>query len=1121
MTGLIRASLNNHYAVTVAVLSVIVIGLAALFNVPIDILPVFKSPAVQVLTFYGGMPAANIEKDITNRMERWTGQAAGTKRQESRSLIGCSIIRNYYYDDIDPNGALTQVNSLASAAIPNLPPGTLPPVILPYDPTGVTPVCIVALDSKKETESILYDVGRYEVRNYIMANPGAVAPVVYGGKIRAVIAYLDRTKMQARGLSPVDVMNALDSSNLFLPTGDVKFGKLDYDMDSNSMFNYPKEMERIPIKMERGRPLYLGDVAKPKDAALIQTNVVRVNGRREVYIPVYRQQGASTLDVVGTLKEELPGMQARLSRSDINLKLVMDQSIYVQKSIASLVLEGVLGAVLCSLVILVFLGEWRMTLIAVMTLPISVLSACIFLYYTGNTINIMTLAGLSLAIGPMVDSAIICLENTHRHLGMGASPRKAAFLGASEVAMPEMVAMCCTLLVLAPLAMMPGMGTFLFRPMATAVAFAMISAYILSRSFVPARCMLWLKPHASGHGEHGHQGHPAPHSRNPIARAFAAWERLIDRGIHRYVQLLKIILRARLLVVLSAFGLLAVILGLGLLILKREFFPEVDAGAFEMYVRASTGTRIEQTENQIEEVEKVVRDALGEDLETIISELGVTADWSAAYTPNAGPMDAIVRVQLKEDRDRSAQEYVALLRKRFEGDSRFNGLEFAFDAGGMIRSAMNEGKSTPINIQLTGKDLNKLHEIAQTIQREVRDVTGVVDCRIMQRLDYPEYFINVDRTKAADVGLTQREVMMNLVASFNSSIAFNKNNFWIDPISHNQYFVGVQYFENDIKSLKTLEDIPITSSRQSRSVPLGNIATVTRTTVPAEVNHTTLQPTIDLTMGVQGRDLGHVADDIYKIVERFGEPRKQEHKLKIWKLNLRWTTTVKGEWLPYEPGEQNNVLGGSKLTLSGEYLRMQETFVFMGYGLAGASLLIYFLMVALFKSYITPLVVMAAVPVGLIGVVLLLAVTGTAINVQSLLGVIFMVGIVVSNTVLLTDFAGNLSVQEHLSPHEAIIKAASIRVKPVVMTAFAAFFALIPMSLGLERGSEANVPLGRAVIGGLLAGLVTTLLVVPCLYSLVVKHSPPQHEEDDLGPDRPVTPAPPAGEVSSASGIRV
>ncbi len=419
MTWLIELALNNTRAVTVAMLALVLLGVLALLMIPTDILPVYDRPGVQVLTFYSGMPAESISHAITNRMERWTGTAGGMLRQESRSILGCSIVRNYFHSDIDPNGALTQVQSLALAEIPNLPPGTLPPIVLPYDPTDTVPSCIVAVDSSSEGESALYDVARYEVRNRIMSSPGANAPVVYGGKVRCVLAYLDPIKLQARRLSPVDVMEALDRYNVFLPTGDAKFGDLDYAIDSNSMFQVIEHMKDIPLRVQPDKVDFLGDVASPEDAHFIQTNVVRINGKREVYIPVYRQHGASTLKVVDHLRDALPSWAPGLSRPDINLKLVMDQSVYVRQSIKSLAIEGLLGAILCSLVILLFLGQWRMTIMAVLTIPIAVLASLFLLYITKQTINIMTLGGLALAIGPMVDSAIICLENTERHLSKG------------------------------------------------------------------------------------------------------------------------------------------------------------------------------------------------------------------------------------------------------------------------------------------------------------------------------------------------------------------------------------------------------------------------------------------------------------------------------------------------------------------------------------------------------------------------------------------------------------------------------------------------------------------------------------------------------------------------------
>ncbi len=652
----------------------------------------------------------------------------------------------------------------------------------------------------------------------IMSNPGAVAPVVFGGKVRAVMLYLDRQKMQARGLSPLDVMKAMDNYNLFLPAGDAKFGDTDYAIDSNSMYDLVNQMGDMPLRTQYGNAAFVKDVATPKDDAFIQTNIVRIGdakgpSRRQVYIPIFRQLGSSTLTVVDTLKAQLQGMQDRLTRPGIDLKLVMDQSVYVRQSIASLVQEGVLGAVLCSLVILLFLGQIRMTAIAIMTLPLSVLAAAVCLYAAGNTINVMTLAGLSLAIGPMVDSAIICLENTHRHLGEGASPEEAAYKGASEVALPELVSTLCTFLVLAPLALMPGLGVFLFKPMALAVAFAMIAAYILSRTFVPSRSAQWLKPHAHDDEAKGRDRSGL----RPLGGDDRPGDRALRQGARRRHEPPEDDDRRRL-------HLLALTLGVLIQPIRREFFPEVDGGAFEMTVRAPSGTRIEVTEKRIAAVEEFLRKEIPKhDLELIVSELGVTPDWSAAYTPNAGPMDAIVQVQLAEHRERSAQEYVDKIRNALREDGGFADLEFAFDTGGMIRGALNEGKSTPINIQVTGKNMAKAAAVAAAIQDRVAKVDGVVDARVIQRLNYPEYVVNVDRTKAADLGLTQEDVMQNVVAALNSSITFNKKNFWIDPVSHNQYFVGVQYPEKDITSLETMLDIPISSGikgpRRSRSGP--------------------------------------------------------------------------------------------------------------------------------------------------------------------------------------------------------------------------------------------------------------------------------------------------------------
>ena len=1073
MKGLIRFSLSNPYAIIVLALAIAVLGAISLENIPVDILPVFKSPAVQVLTFYQGMPARGIEKDITVRMERWTGQANGMRRQESRSIIGASIVQNMFQPDVDPNGALTEVISLALAVIPNLPPGTLPPVVLKYDPTATTPVALVVVKSKTEPEQILYDVGRYEVRNMIMQIPGASAPVVIGGKLRAVLLYLKESEMQNRGLSPAQIMRAVDNYNLFFPSGDVKIGDKDFSLSSNSMFDTVERMKDIPLNSEPGKFEFLRDVADPRDSAFIQTNIVRVDNRKQVYIPVYRQVGASTLTVVKGLKESIADMKSRLSRSDIELEVVMDQSIYVKESISALEWEGTLGAILCSLVILVFLGQWRMTFIAILTLPLSVLTAIIGLKFLGQTINVMTLAGLTLAIGPMIDSAIICLENTHRYLGMGAPPKEAALNGASEVAMPELVSTLCTFLVLAPLAFMPGMGQFLFLPMFLAVFFSMTTAYFLSRTLVPCFSAYLLKPHVEEHHE----------PKNALARGFARWQKFLEHCIHLYGRALEVVLKHRGKTIAIGFGTLLVTVVVLVPFMRRDFFPEVDSGAFEIAARANSGTKLEVTERLITQVEDYIKKTIDpEDLKLVISEIGVTADWSAAYTPNSGPQDAILKIQLTPERSKTSQEYIRILRAGLSKDPRFTDLEFSFDSGGLIRGALNKGRSSPINIQLTGKNQDLLFPLADKIRNELRKIDGIVDCRVIQRPDAPELTLEVDRAKAAQLGLTQADVMENVIAATNSSITFNKKNFWIDPVSHNQYFVGVQYPESSIKDLYDLYKIRITSPKTGKTIPLANVASIHQGKVPTEIHHVNIQSAIDLTMNVEGRDLGHVSEDVADVLHKFGD----------YVGNSAWAT-----FDPRFP-EQHKRLEGSKIVFSGEYRRMQNTFGnLLLYGML-AILLIYFLMVALDKSLIVPLAVMLVVPLCLVGILPMLFLTGSAINIQSLLGFIFIVGIKVANTVLMTDYAQELRRHEGLSPIDAIRKAARLRVRPVTMTALAAFFAMIPTALALEKGSEANAPLARAILGGLLAGEPATLFVLPALYAVLVRDKKKPEEEQGI-----------------------
>jgi multidrug efflux pump subunit AcrB len=704
-----------------------------------------------------------------------------------------------------------------------------------------------------------------------------------------------------------------------------------------------------------------------------------------------------------------------------------------------------------------------MTIIAILTLPLSVLVGIVCLQYTGQTINVMTLAGLTLAIGPMIDSAIICLENTHRHLTLGADPKEAALNGASEVAMPELVSTLCTFLVLSPLALMPGMGKFLFLPMTLAVFFAMSSAYLLSRTFVPCASAFLLK---------GHNGHFET-DRGAIVRAFGVWEGWINRGIEYYVHALDAVLRHRGAVIGVSFSLLAVTLVALVPVMRRDFFPEVDSGAFEIAVRAPAGTRIETTEKYIEKAEQFVKEHIrDEDLDLIVSEIGLTADWSSAYTVNSGTMDAVMKVQLKPERSKSSQEYIRILRREFARDARFSALEFSFDSGGLVRGALNEGSSSPLNIQLRGTNQAVLFRLADKLKKAVQQVDGVADARVLQRPNAPELTIVVNRSKAAELNLTQEDIIKSVIAATNSSISYNKRNFFIAPDSGMQYFVGVQYPEQKFKTKQDVLNIFITGPKQHTPIPLWNVAEIVDTEVPTEIHHVNLQKAIDLTMNVEGRDLGHVSNDVARVLAEFGKAEGD------------------GTWVPYDPRTRDKTpLVGSRIVLTGEYTRMQDTFRNLGKGLILASLLIYFLMVALDRSFIVPLAVMLIVPLCLVGILPMLFITGSAINVQSLLGFIFIVGIKVANTVLMTDYAQELRRHEGLSPIEAIRKAAALRVRPVTMTALAAFFAMIPTALALEKGSEANAPLARAILGGLIAGEPATLFVLPALYALLVRDS--------------------------------
>jgi multidrug efflux pump subunit AcrB len=1209
---LIKASLKNPYMVATLVFMILVLGVLAIVAIPKDILPVFKAPAVQILTYYQGMPAESVEKTITNRIERWVNQAPGAAKIESKSVVGASVVRVYFRDDIDPNSALTMTNQLAQGTLPTLPPNTLPPVSLPFDPTGTMPLGVLTVSNPHMDEAKVKDLARIDVRNMLGAVPGCVAPVVVGGKDRTVLVYLRPKDLQARHLSPLDVVAALRQGNLMISPGTAYFGPMQVLLDSNSMVKKVEDLNDFPIRSKPGDAVYLRDVGEAKDSYAIQTSRVRIDGHDQVYVPVYRQQGASSLSVATGVKDYIAYMESRLPEGT-KLDFVMDQSLYVKDAIHSLIEEGLVGACLVSVMILIFLGNWRMTVIASMSIPLAILGAIVCLHVTGNTINAMTLGGLALAIGPLVDDAIVELENNHRNYHLGKSRIRAALDGCAEVMIPVMVATCTTVIVLAPIALMPGMGGFLFRPLALAVGFAMATSFLLSRTFVPMMCAKFLPDvHNRGTGRMLAGGSHGPahavHADDPdlepswtalrfqigvflgnlggiaagvllgnmlagptgaslgivagsflgsLAPLFVLWrsgrlvprlffvlanvlvtvalsgavanlasdippdwrtqlgtglkyaalggllaviavwvgrfivgrshrtERYITSATRSYERLLALALRHRILVLSAILGLfvasLMLTFGIG-----REFFPQVDGGQITIYMRAPSDTRLDAAEKRVADVERFVEKNIpATERDVIVSEMGLDPDWSVAYTANSGQQDAIIRVQLSEKRQASAQEYAIRLRHLFAAEPRFADLRFNFDTGGMISTALNLGASSPIDIQVEGGKGQAPFELAKAIRNRIADVKGAADVRVQQRLDAPYLIIDVDRKKAADMGLPADDVLLQVVAAMNSSVSINRN-FWIDTDTNNQYFVAVQFPEDPNRTLDDVLNVPVTGGKQDTGVTLRTLVSIRNDSGAVEVNHFSLYRTFDIMVNTEGRDIGSVAADIDRRLQGM---------------------EVKGGAITHGKKSGNyEVPGGIHLHMRGEYEHMNQSFRDLALGLALAALLVYLLQVALFRSWVGPFIIMLTVPLGLIGVLTMLFVTRTTLNVQSAMGVIFLVGIAVNNGVLLVDFANK---QRKLGApiHKAITTAAAIRFRPILMTFLATFLDLIPMAFpGLfgTRGGESNIPLARAVVGGLLTSTCLTLFVVPIMFTLLMRDPlPPELDLDAELADEP------------------
>jgi multidrug efflux pump subunit AcrB len=1027
---LTRFALRHAHLVVVAALIVAILGVASALRMEVDVFPDLHQPAVIVAVPYAGMPAKDMEAAITRRLERMFMQAGGIEHMESRSITGMGIITIYFDSDVDVNAAVSQVISLAIADISRLPPGTLPPLVVRYDVSGL-PVCELTLSSDTLSQSELFDVANYTIREQLGNVKGVAAPPVYGGLIRQVMIYTDPDKLQAYGLSPLDVVHAVGRSNLIIPTGVAKIGNLAYDVMSNAEFSTPEAFNAIPVATRGGKVVFVRDIGQAKDANAIVTNIVRVDGKRSVYIPISKQTGANTIKVVDAVRgavKRFHGIPA-----GVKLDVVLDQSVYVRNAVKQLGREGVLGAFLAGLCVLLFLVSVRSTGAIVLAIPFSILAALSGLFLLGETVNLMTLGGLALAVGRIIDDAVVVIENTIRHLSeKGSEPAQAAEEATEEVAMPVLASTITTCVVFLPVIYLTGIAKFLFTPLAISVVLAMAASYVFAMMFIPVFCARFLARRPETEEESGRE--------NVLVRGYARFQGWYGRRLEATLRHTRV-LSALVLALLAGSAVLVPFTG-------YEFFPRVDAGTFILHLRAKSGMRVEQLETEVvAKVEELIKKtAPRNEVQRVVSNLGISSDpFATMNSKNSAEHEAFIQVKLVDGHSMRTDELIRRLREQLP--TVVPGVGFVFQTGGITSAAINFGRIAPIDVQVIDENIQEGHAAAVIAKAEMEKVPGLADPLINIRLDYPTLHLEVDRWKAALLDLSEEDVVKNIITSLNSSI-FIHPIVWIDPESGNDYLVGVQYPEERIDSLETLKNVPMTGkgSRELQTTILRNVAPLRREQTMVQATHWNVLRSVDVFGDVaEGKDLGSVASAVEKRIENAKFPEEAE-------VHVR-----------------------------GVLVTMREAFTSFFYALGLAIILIYLILVAQFRSLLAPLIVMSVIPVTAIGVFTAVLATRTTYNIETLLGVLMLVGIVVSNSVLFVEFADRTHEQGEGVRESAVI-AGKTRLRPIVMTALATVFALLPLALGIEKGSEANVPLARAVIGGLLASVPLTLFFLPSLW---------------------------------------
>jgi CzcA family heavy metal efflux pump len=1057
---IVRLALRRPYTFVVLSLLLFFLGPVVIERTPVDIFPNIDIPVVTVLWSYSGLSPQQLSDRITVQFERsLTTTVNDIDHTESQTLNGISVIKVYFRPTVNISQAVAQVTAIAQTSLRAYPTGTTPPLVIQYSASSV-PVLQLGLSGDGLTEQQLFDYGANFIRTQLATVQGVSIPFPYGGKQRQIQVDIDTQKLQAHGLSASDVVTAMGSQNVILPAGEIKMGHVDYQIETNSAVDSVEALNDLPIKTINGTTIYVRDVGNVRDGFPPQTNIVRVDGQRASLMTIQKTGDASTLDIIENVRAQLPLIAAQLPPA-LKIRPISDQSVFVRSAISGVVREAIIAGCLTAVMILIFLGNWRSTLIIAVSIPLSIICSLLALAALGETINIMTLGGLALAVGILVDDATVTIENINRYLEEGNEVEHAILNGAAQIAVPAFVSTLAICIVFVPMFFLGGVARYLFVPLAEAVVFAMLASYFLSRTVVPTMAKYLLKGHEHDRVEQ------ARASRNPFVRFQITFEHYFERLRDWYHGVLRVCLQYRAAFLLSIVAFWVVSIALLYPWLGQDFFPSVDGGQFKLHVRAHTGTRIEDTARLCDQIEDVIRQEIPKnELGTVIDNIGLPySSLNLSYSNSApvGTADADILVSL-ERKHRPTIEYTRALRDRLT--AAFPGVEFYYLPTDMVSQILNFGLPAQIDVQVAGLKVVENRALAEQMMQEIAHVSGTTDLRIQQPFNQPMWTVNVDRTRAQEVGYSQKDVGQALLTSLSGSSQTSPS-FFLNPQNHVSYNIAVQTPQYEVENLQDLQNFPISSNGSSAQPQiLGNLATLERGVEPGTVSHYNAQPIIDIYGSVEGTDLASVASQVERIVDKY----------------------------------RAKLPRGSQIFLRGQIQTMHSSFQGLAYGLLFSIVLVYALIVVNFQSWLDPFIIIAALPGAMAGIIWMLFVTGTHISVPALTGAIMCMGVATANSILVVSFAKE-QMEAGLSAKDAALSAGFTRFRPVIMTALAMIIGMVPMALGLGDGGEQNAPLGRAVIGGLLLATFGTLTFVPVFFSLMHRNDSPAEETDAMDAD--------------------